>query len=91
MWHKWIPTKKEIEKWIDQELHEFTAQENRNLHLSKEEWLQRYLYMEEHEVFFFYFLCELYKWLDKFVDSEPTWKLDNPFEWTPELVKHLEG
>lgn len=77
MWHNWILTKKEIEKWIGQKLHEFAAQENRNLCLSKEEWLQRYLYTEEHEVFLCSFPCELYEWLAKLVDGKPTWKLDN--------------
>jgi len=34
----WVlkPIKKEIEKCIDQKLHEFEAQENRNPHLLKE-------------------------------------------------------
>jgi len=78
MWGSLKPTKKEIEKWIDRKLHEFAAQENRNLCLSKEEWLQRYLYTKEHKVLFFSFSCELYKWLAKLADGQPTWKLDNP-------------
>lgn len=90
MSNKWFPTKKEIEKWIDQKLHQFVAQENRNAHLSKEEWLNRYLYTEDHEIFFFSFPCELHQWLYKLQDIEGTWKLDNPIVWTLELVRHLE-
>lgn len=90
MWHKWIPTKKEIENQIDQKLHKFATQENRTLHLSEEQWLQRYLYTKEHEVFLSSFLCELYEWLAKLVDGQPTWKLDNPIVWTLELVKCMK-
>ena len=72
IWVPWKPTKKVIEKWIDQKLHECVSQENINLHLSKEEWLQRYLYTEEHKVLFFSFPCELYEWLAKLVDGKPT-------------------
>lgn len=89
--HKWIPTKKEIDKWIDQKLHKFVAQENMNLHLLKEEWLNRYLYIEEHIIFFCSFPCELYEWLSKLEDGQGTWKLDNPIVWTSELVRCMEG
>lgn len=40
----WNLTKKEIEKCLEQKIHEFVEQENKNLHLSKEDWLNRYLY-----------------------------------------------
>lgn len=70
MFHRWNSTKKEIEKWLDQEIHEFVPQENRNLHLSKEDWLNRYMYIEVHEIFFCTFPIELYEWLAKLTDSE---------------------
>lgn len=60
MSNKWFPTKKEIKKWIDQKLHEFVAQENRNLCMLKEEWLNRYLYTDEHEIFLYSFMCKLH-------------------------------
>jgi len=34
--HHWNPTKKEIEEWLDKNIHELATQENRNLHLPKE-------------------------------------------------------
>ena len=40
----WNLTKKEIEKWLDWKIHKFVALESRNLCLSKEEWLKKYLY-----------------------------------------------
>ena len=39
MSHHWNLTKKEIEKWLDWKIHEFTAHENKNQHLPKEDWL----------------------------------------------------
>ena len=52
MSHHWNPTKKEIDKWLDRNIHEFTAQENKNPRLKKEQCLDRYLYTEIHEIFF---------------------------------------
>ena len=86
MSYDWNPTKKEIEGWLDRRIHEFTTQENRNLRFSKEEWLNIYMYMEIHEVFFASFPTELYVWITKLVDSQGRWKLDSPIMWTPELV-----
>jgi len=90
MWGMWIPTKKEIEKSIDQNLQMLAAQENWNPCWSKERWLRRYLYTQEHEIFFASFPNELHEWLSKLVNNEPTWKHDDPIVWTPELIKHLE-
>lgn len=36
------------------------------------------------------FPCELYKWLSKLADSEPTHKHGDPIVWTPKLVKRIE-
>lgn len=91
MCDKWFPTKKEIKKWIDRKLHVFAAHENRNPHLLKEEWLNRYLLIDELEIFFCSFTCELHKLLSILANSQGTWKLDDPIVWTPKLVKHLEA
>jgi len=87
MCNKWFPTKKELDKWIDQKLYAFGAQENISPNLSKEQWLQIFLYMNETNVFLCFFLEELYEWLCKLVDSQGTWRLKGPIVWTPELVR----
>lgn len=87
MSHHWNPTKKEIEKWLYRYIHEFATQENRNPCLSKEDWLNRYLYTEVHEIFFSTFPIELYEWLAKLESSQGRWKLDSPIVWMPELVR----
>ena len=86
MRNKWILTKKEIEKWLDRKIHEFVAQEIRNPHLSKEDWLNRYLYTKVHEIFFCTFPIELYEWIAKLKDGQGRWRLDGPIVWTPKLV-----
>ena len=61
--------KKEIEGWLYRKIHEFVVQENRNPRVSKEQWLERYLYMEIHKIFFASFPFELYEWITKLADS----------------------
>ena len=78
MSYHWNPTKKEIEGWLERRIHEFTAQENRNPRLTKEEWLDCYLYTEIHKIFFTSFPTELYEWIVKLADSQGRWKLNNP-------------
>lgn len=91
MSHHWNPTKKEIEGWLDRRIHKFTMQENMNLRLSKEEWLDCYLYTEIHEIFFASFPTELYEWITKLANSQGRWNLDNSIVWIPELVRRLEA
>ena len=54
MSYHWNPTKKENEDWLDRKIREFIAQENKNPWLTKEQWLDRYLYTEIHEIFSFF-------------------------------------
>ena len=65
----WNSTKKEFEEWLDKKIHEFAAQENRNPRISKEQWVDCYLYIEIHEIFFVSFPSELYEWIAKLADS----------------------
>ena len=91
MSYHWNLTKKGIEGWLDRKIHEFTAQENKNLWLSKGEWLDCYLYTEIHQIFFASFPSKLYEWIAKLVDSQARCRLDKPIVWTPELVCRLEA
>jgi len=84
-------TKKEIEKWLDRKIHEFTVQENKNPRLKKEQWLNRYLYIKIHEILFCTFLIELYEWIAKLVDGQGRWRLDGLIVWTQKLVGRLEA
>ena len=53
--------------------------------------MDRYLYIEIHEIFFCSLPIELYEWITKFADSQGRWKLNGPIVWTLELVRRLEA
>jgi len=59
--------------------------------LTKEQWLNKYLYTEMHDIFFCSFPVELYEWIAKIADNQGRWRLDGPIVWTPELVQKLEA
>lgn len=85
------PTRKELEGWLDKKLQEFVVQENINPQISKERWLDRYIYMEIHEIFFASFLTELYEWFMRLDDSVGRCRFDKPIMWTREVVRRLEA
>ena len=67
------------------------AQENRNLCLTKEKLLDKYLYTEIHKIFFCTFPIKLYKWIAKLADDQGRWRFDGSIVWTPELMRRLEA
>ncbi len=83
--------KKELEDWLDQKLHEFVVQENRNLQISEEQWLDRYIYTDIHEIIFTSFLTELYRWISRLADSMGRCRLDQPIVSTPKFMHRLEA
>jgi len=48
----WRPTMKEIIEWLERKEQEFSRKENRKPQMSDEQWMQRYVYIELHEIFF---------------------------------------
>ena len=72
-------------------IHAFTVQENSNLRVLREQWLECYLYTKIHEIFFASFPSELYEWIEKLADSQERWKLNNHIVWTLELVHRLQA
>ena len=76
---------------MDRKIHEFAVQDNINMHLTKDELLDRYLYTKIHEIFFCTFPIDLYEWIAKLVDDQGRWRLDGKIVWTPELVQRLES
>lgn len=61
--------KKEIEGWLDQKLHKFMVEENRTPQISEKRWLDNYIYMEIHKIFFASFPSELYNSIARLADS----------------------
>jgi hypothetical protein len=53
----------EMKEW------EFSWKENRNPLMSDEQWLQRYVFIGLHEIFFGEFIIILTKWLEILVEN----------------------
>ena len=60
---EWKPTKKEIGEWVEQQEDTFACQETQNLKIDVENWKQRYLFSDLHELFFVEFPTILFQWL----------------------------
>ena len=58
--------------------------------MSTDDWLQRYLFTDLHEIFFATFAYELHAWLSRLTDSETSTHSDKPTEWTPKVIQRLE-
>ena len=89
MWF-WHPLKEQIENWVEAKEKEFAEQENRNPRISTENWLQRYVFSDIHEIFFTTFPIELHAWLSRLVENETFSHGDRPTKWTPELIQRLK-
>lgn len=53
--------------------------------------MEKYLYIEIHEIFFCSFPIELYEWIFKLADSQGRWNLDGPIVWISEIIQKLEA
>ena len=63
------PTKKEIQDWLETKETMFAEKENRNPRLSIEAWLDKYIFIDEHEIFFASLPSELHEWLSKLAET----------------------
>lgn len=86
MWF-WNPSKEEIESWVESKEKEFVEKENKNPRLSAEDWLQRYVFIDLHEVFFASFPTELHAWSSRLAKNKTSTHSDKPVEWTLELIR----
>ena len=67
------------------------TQENKTPQVFKKGWLDRYVYMEIHKIYFVSFPSEPYEWISRLANSQGRCKLDQPTVWTLELVHALEA
>jgi hypothetical protein len=68
---------------------EFSQGENRNPQINDEQWLQRYVFTDLHEIFFGEFPNILAEWLERLVENTGRYRTVAPRNWTPELVRKL--
>jgi hypothetical protein len=48
----WFPSKIEIQKWIEDQEKDFIEAQNKNPNLSTKDWLEKYIFIDIHEIFF---------------------------------------
>jgi len=88
MWH---PSKEEITTWIKQKKRTFAEEQNHNRRISTEEWLQRYLFTDLHEIIFYEFPIIFHEWLSRIVEIKNRFKKDQPTSWNPILINRLNN
>ena len=90
MW-LWHPKSSEIDTWFETKTKEFTETENINPNRDSEEWLQKYIYTNVHEVFFATFPSELHPWLARLADCSGHVQSDKLTQWNQAAVQKLKN
>ena len=62
MW-LWHPELSDIDAWFEAKTKEFAEKEKRNPNRDTKVWLQKYIYIDVHKIFFATFPSELHLWL----------------------------
>ena len=64
----WRPSVKEIGDWIEETYLNFAEQENKDPRRSLDNFLQRYVFSNIHEIFFASIHIELHQWLSNLIE-----------------------
>ena len=83
MWHL---KKKEIKDWIESKMLAFTQEESAGSQLSAENWVDKYIYSDIHEVFFAEFVIVLHEWLSRLERRQINFQRREVVEWSDQLV-----
>jgi hypothetical protein len=59
----WNPTKQDIERWLTTKDLKFSQKEYRNSKYILRQYLEMYVFIDLHEVFFYYFTHFLQEWI----------------------------
>jgi hypothetical protein len=89
MLRPWNPTKAEIESWLKTKELEFVHKDNRNLKLTPCKYLDKYVFNDLNEVFFYDFPHILQEWIKILKDNHPT-NWIRQLEWNPEEIAQLQ-
>jgi hypothetical protein len=77
MFRPWNPTKVKIERWLRTKELEFAQKDNINPKLTPHKYLDKYVFSDLHEVFFYDFPHLLQEWLLRLKENHPTIKSDS--------------
>jgi hypothetical protein len=86
----WFPSKIEIQRWIKDQERDFAEAQNKNPKLSIEDWLQRYIFIDIHKIFFGGIHQELFEWLARLVDTQFEIRPRSPVVWNPMLIQKVK-
>jgi hypothetical protein len=87
---RWFPSKTKIQKWIENQEKDFIEAQNKNPNLSIEDWLERYIFNDIHDIFFGGIHQELYEWLSRLEDTQFEIRSRPPMVWTSALIKKVK-
>jgi hypothetical protein len=87
---RWFPLKTDIQKWIEDQERDLDEAHNKNPKLSTEDWLQRYIFINIHEIFFGGIHQELHEWLARLADTQFEIRSRPPMVWTPALIQKVK-
>jgi hypothetical protein len=89
MLRPWNPMKVEIESWLKTKELDFMQKDNRNLKLTLRKYLDKYVFNDFHEVFFYDFSHVLHKWILRLKDNHDKNQI-RQLEWNPTKIMHLQ-
>jgi hypothetical protein len=87
---RWFPSKTETQKWIEDPEKDFVEAQNKNPNLSSEDWLEKYIFTNIHEIFFGGIHQELYEWLARLADTQFEIRYRLLVVWTSALIKKVK-
>jgi hypothetical protein len=87
---RWFPSKIEIQKWIEDQERDFAESQNKNLELSTENWLQRYIFTDIQEILFGGIHQEIHEWLARLVDTQFEIRSRPPVVWMLALIQKVK-
>jgi hypothetical protein len=87
---RWFPSKTETQKWIKDQENDFTEAQNKNPNISSEDWLEKHIFTDIHEIFFGGIHQELYEWLARLADTQFQIRARIPMVWMSKLIKKVK-
>jgi hypothetical protein len=80
----------EIQNWAEDQEKDFAEAQNKNPKISTEDWLQRYIFADIHEIFFGGIHQELHEWLARLADTQFEIRSRPPVVWTLALIQKVK-
>ena len=58
--------------------------------MSTKKWLQKYIFIDQHEIFFSAFANKSHEWLSRLAENQTDFKHEERTTWNPEFIKQLQ-